>query len=110
MPAARTADGKSVLPVFGDLFIDEPIPTKGYLTAADLDKPGFGLTLNPVARAKLIPSTYLLTPPVPASLAPPPSAEAEVAAPAPGVTEESKEAEDGVVDGLVAKVQKLTTA
>jgi L-rhamnonate dehydratase len=59
---ANSADGKSVLPVFGDLFLDEPIPTKGYLTAADLDKPGFGLTINPAARAKLIPSDYLLNP------------------------------------------------
>ncbi|KAI5860806.1 enolase C-terminal domain-like protein [Durotheca rogersii] len=60
---ANSPDGKSVLPVFGDLFLDEPIPTRGYLTAADLDKPGFGLTINPVARSKLIPSQYLLTPP-----------------------------------------------
>jgi len=68
---ANSPDGKSVLPVFGDLFIDEPIPTKGFLTSADLDKPGFGLTLNPVARAKLIPSAYLLTPPPMKSLSPP---------------------------------------
>ncbi|KAL2172353.1 hypothetical protein VTG60DRAFT_6192 [Thermothelomyces hinnuleus] len=67
---ANSPDGKSVLPVFGDLFVDEPIPTKGYLTVAELDKPGFGLTLNPAARSKLIPATYLLTPPT-ASLSPP---------------------------------------
>jgi L-rhamnonate dehydratase len=59
------------------LFLDEPIPTKGFLTAADLDKPGFGLTLNPAARAKLIPSAYLLSPPPMASLSPPAEAEAE---------------------------------
>lgn len=76
---ANSPDGKSVLPVFGDLFIDEPIPVKGYLTSADLDKPGFGLTLNPAAQSKLVPATYLLTIPVPASLAPP-KVEAEDAA------------------------------
>ena len=56
---ANSPDGKSVLPVFGDLFLDEPIPVNGKLTIADLDRPGFGLTLNPAARAKLIPSSYL---------------------------------------------------
>ncbi|KAM0250183.1 hypothetical protein ACHAQJ_008726 [Trichoderma viride] len=60
---ANSPDGKSVLPVFGDLFLDEPIPTKGYLLASDLDKPGFGLTINNAARSKLIPSNYLLSPP-----------------------------------------------
>ncbi|KAK4185496.1 hypothetical protein QBC35DRAFT_516885 [Podospora australis] len=70
---ANSPDGKSVLPVFGDLFIDEPIPTRGFLTAADLDKPGFGLTINPAARAKLIPSTYLLT--IPTNSLPPPTTE-----------------------------------
>jgi L-rhamnonate dehydratase len=68
-----------VLPVFGDLFLDEPIPTKGFLTAADLDKPGFGLTLNPAARAKLIPSAYLLAMPT-NSLPLPDSAEAKAEA------------------------------
>jgi L-rhamnonate dehydratase len=76
---ANSPDGKSVLPVFGDLFLDEPIPTKGFLTAADLDKPGFGLTLNPAARAKLISSDYLLTLPT-NSLPPPDSAEAKAQA------------------------------
>jgi L-rhamnonate dehydratase len=57
---ANSPDGKSVLPVFGDLFLDEPIPVKGYLDTTQLDKPGFGLTLNPAAR--LIPARYLLTP------------------------------------------------
>lgn len=55
---ANSADGKSVLPVFGDLFLDEPIPEKGYLDVAVLDKPGFGLTLNPNAR--LVDATGLL--------------------------------------------------
>lgn len=44
---ANSPDSKSVLPVFGNLFIDEPVPTKGYLETSVLDKPGFGLTLNP---------------------------------------------------------------
>lgn len=57
---ANSPDGKTVLPVFGDLFLDEPIPEKGYLDVSQLDKPGFGLTLNPAA--KLIPAQYLLTP------------------------------------------------
>lgn len=68
---ANSPDGRSVEPVFGDLFIDEPIPTKGYLTPADLDKPGFGLEINPSARSKLIPSNYLLAPPPMKSLTPP---------------------------------------
>lgn len=67
---ANSPDGKSVLPVFGDLFVDEPIPTHGYLTTAELDKPGFGLTLNPTARSKLIQSDYLLNPPPSAGLKP----------------------------------------
>ncbi|KAG9241713.1 enolase C-terminal domain-like protein [Calycina marina] len=57
---ANSPDGKSVLPVFGNLFIDEPMPLEGYLMKEQLDKPGFGLTLNPAAR--LIPAQYLLTP------------------------------------------------
>ncbi|KAI0120984.1 enolase C-terminal domain-like protein [Xylariales sp. AK1849] len=72
---ANSPDGKSVLPVFGDLFTNEPIPTRGFLTTADLDKPGFGLTLNPVAKAKLIPSGYLLTPPPVNALKPAETAE-----------------------------------
>lgn len=68
---ANSPDGKSVLPVFGDLFLDEPIPTKGFLTTADLDKPGFGLTLNPAVRAKLIPGHQLLTLPAPVRIIPP---------------------------------------
>uniref|UniRef100_A0A0B7K7N9 Mandelate racemase/muconate lactonizing enzyme C-terminal domain-containing protein n=1 Tax=Bionectria ochroleuca TaxID=29856 RepID=A0A0B7K7N9_BIOOC len=89
---ANSPDGKSVLPVFGDLFLDEPIPTKGYLTTADIDKPGFGLTINPVARAKLIPSTYLLTPP-----------------PLPALSTPQKEA-NGVVEKLSEKIEQLTTS
>lgn len=57
---ANSPDGKSVLPVFGDLFINEPIPVKGYLDVSDLDKPGFGLELNPAAR--LLPARHILNP------------------------------------------------
>ncbi|KAF2450632.1 nucleotide-diphospho-sugar transferase [Karstenula rhodostoma CBS 690.94] len=57
---ANSPDGKSVLPVFGDLFVNEPIPTKGYLDVSILDKPGFGLELNPNAR--LIDATNILNP------------------------------------------------
>jgi len=46
---ANSPDGKSVLPVFGDLFTNEPIPARGYLDVSELDKPGFGLELNPSA-------------------------------------------------------------
>lgn len=47
---ANSPDGQSVLPVFGDLFLNEPIPEKGFLDVSILDKPGFGLELNPKAR------------------------------------------------------------
>lgn len=55
---ANSPDGKSVQPVFGDLFTNEPIPTKGYLDVSELDKPGFGLELNP--KARLVDATGLL--------------------------------------------------
>ena len=103
---ANSPDGKSVLPVFGDLFIDEPIPTKGYLTTADLDKPGFGLTINPAVRAKLIPASNLLTP-------------TPLGMPAPEV-DGAREKENGDLkhakvngtkheNGLVGMIEKLTT-
>lgn len=57
---ANSPDSSAVLPVFGALFIDEPVPTKGYLDVSILDKPGFGLTLNP--DVKLIDATGILTP------------------------------------------------
>lgn len=53
-------DGKSVLFVFGDLFVDELIFINGFLMVVDLDKLGFGLMLNLVVRVKLILSIYLL--------------------------------------------------
>jgi len=67
---ANSPDGKSVLPVFGNLFINEPIPTKGYLDVSELDKPGFGLELNPAA--PLIDAAGVLNPAPMKSLAPPP--------------------------------------
>ncbi|KAL8953963.1 MAG: hypothetical protein Q9222_000250 [Ikaeria aurantiellina] len=57
---ANSPDGKSVAPVFGDLFTNEPIPVKGYLDISELDRPGFGLELNP--KARLISGDRLLTP------------------------------------------------
>ncbi|KAF4949764.1 hypothetical protein F66182_18509, partial [Fusarium sp. NRRL 66182] len=57
---ANSPDGKTVEPVFGNLFLNEPIPTKGYLDLTELDKPGFGLELNPAA--PLIPASALLNP------------------------------------------------
>ncbi|KAI9880781.1 MAG: hypothetical protein M1830_000217 [Pleopsidium flavum] len=57
---ANSPDGKSVLPVFGDLFVNEPIPVKGYIDVSDLDKPGFGLELN--RGAKLLPAKNILNP------------------------------------------------
>ncbi|KAL8740654.1 MAG: hypothetical protein Q9184_008465, partial [Pyrenodesmia sp. 2 TL-2023] len=70
---ANSPDGKSVLPVFGDLFINEPLPTKGYLDVEQLDKPGFGLELNPNAR--LISGDQLLTPAPQKGLKPPTTGE-----------------------------------
>lgn len=57
---ANSPDSKSVLPVFGNLFIDEPVPTKGYLNTTILDKPGFGLTINP--KIELIEGDSLFNP------------------------------------------------
>ncbi|KAI2481204.1 mandelate racemase muconate lactonizing enzyme family protein [Pyrenophora tritici-repentis] len=57
---ANSPDGKSVLPVFGNLFTNEPIPSKGYLDVKTLDLPGFGLELNP--NAGLIDATRILNP------------------------------------------------
>ena len=57
---ANSPDGKSVMPVFGDLFLNEPIPENGYLDVNVLDRPGFGLELNPEAR--LLPATDIRNP------------------------------------------------
>lgn len=57
---ANSPDGQAVHPVFGDLFIDEPIPINGKLEIARLDKPGFGLVVNPMAN--LIDARRMLEP------------------------------------------------
>jgi hypothetical protein len=54
--------------VFGNLFLNEPIPTKGYLDVKTLDLPGFGLELNP--NAGLIDATRILNPAPMKSLTP----------------------------------------
>ncbi|OJD28948.1 mandelate racemase muconate lactonizing enzyme family protein [Diplodia corticola] len=71
---ANSPDGKSVLPVFGSLFSNEPIPVNGYLDVADLNKPGFGLEIAP--NAPLIDATNILNPaPAKALTAPQPDEE-----------------------------------
>jgi L-rhamnonate dehydratase len=72
---ANSPDGSSVQPVFGNLFLNEPIPVKGYLDLTELDKPGFGLELNPAA--PLIPASAILTPAPAKSLTLPPPSEDE---------------------------------
>jgi len=103
---ANSPDGKSVLPVFGDLFLDEPIPVNGYLMAHQLDKPGFGLTLNPAAR--LIPAQYLLTPnperPLGGPLVARPAIEAKRVEEVEDKPEEKKHVGNGVLNGLASAV------
>jgi L-rhamnonate dehydratase len=36
-----------VVPMFNPLLLDEPVPVNGRLKAAELDRPGFGVRLNP---------------------------------------------------------------
>lgn len=50
---ANSPDGESVHASFGDLFLDEPLPTNGRIQVTD--RPGWGLELNP--NAKLVPYT-----------------------------------------------------
>ena len=57
---ANSPDGKSVLPVFGDLFLNEYIPKNGKILASELDAPGFGLELNP--KANLLPADQMMFP------------------------------------------------
>jgi L-alanine-DL-glutamate epimerase-like enolase superfamily enzyme len=47
---ANSPDGRSVRPVFGSLFTDEPVPENGRLPLGDA--PGFGLTLRRGAHLK----------------------------------------------------------
>ena len=74
----NSPDGKSVHPVFGNLFVNEPVPVKGYLDVTEFDKPGFGLELNP--SAPLIPAANILSPaPQPSLRAPEPEQAKETA-------------------------------
>lgn len=57
---ANSPDGKTVEPVFGDMFLNEPVPTNGYVDVSELDKPGFGLEINP--KARLIDAAGILSP------------------------------------------------
>lgn len=57
---ANSPDGKSVMPVFGDLCLNEAMPINGKMAMSTLDKPGFGLELNP--KANLINARMLLMP------------------------------------------------
>lgn len=57
---ANSPDSTAVLPVFGTLFKEEPIPINGKMKVTVLDKPGFGVELSP--RANLIPGDKLLFP------------------------------------------------
>ncbi|VEU22877.1 DEKNAAC103960 [Brettanomyces naardenensis] len=57
---ASSPDSTAVLPVFGKLFTNEVIPSKGYLDITQLDLPGFGLKLNP--DVKLIDAEGILNP------------------------------------------------
>jgi L-rhamnonate dehydratase len=43
MMMSETAD--EILPNFGDMFVEEPLPENGYISLPD-DRPGWGLTLN----------------------------------------------------------------
>lgn len=56
----NSPDGKTVFPVFGNMFVNEPVPTRGYLDVTELDRPGFGLELSP--SAPLIPAANILSP------------------------------------------------
>lgn len=48
----------SIAPVFGNLFLNEPVPHGGSIGVSDA--PGFGLELNPAC--ELIPSSQFLAP------------------------------------------------
>lgn len=48
---AASPDGRTIRPVFGDLFVGEPLPDQGRLTLSDA--PGFGMELRD--RAMLVP-------------------------------------------------------
>jgi L-rhamnonate dehydratase len=56
---ASDPEGKKVMPCFGNLFLNEPVPVDGKLVMDD--RPGFGMTLNP--EVKLTPSSEVLRKP-----------------------------------------------
>jgi len=45
---ANSPDGRSTQPVFGKLFLNEPVPANGRIDVGDA--PGFGLDLNPAVK------------------------------------------------------------
>lgn len=45
-----SGQGDTVVPFFGDLFVDEPLPIGGLLPVDALSGPGFGLKLNPAVK------------------------------------------------------------
>jgi L-rhamnonate dehydratase len=57
---ANSPDSKSILPVFGKMFLNEPMPIGGFMDASMLDGPGFGLELNPAI--SLVPADFILSP------------------------------------------------
>lgn len=58
---AYAPDGKSVAPVHGDFFVQEPLPdADGRVRPSSFDKPGFGLEVSP--HVKLVPARDLLAP------------------------------------------------
>ena len=55
---ANSPDGMTILPSFGNLFTNEPLPTRGKMDMDD--RPGFGLELNP--NAELVPYSSFFVP------------------------------------------------
>eukprot|EP00747_Dinoflagellata_sp_TGD_P166438 gnl/TRDRNA2_/TRDRNA2_189217_c0_seq1.p1 gnl/TRDRNA2_/TRDRNA2_189217_c0~~gnl/TRDRNA2_/TRDRNA2_189217_c0_seq1.p1 ORF type:complete len:470 (+),score=98.27 gnl/TRDRNA2_/TRDRNA2_189217_c0_seq1:86-1495(+) len=59
-----SADACEIKPYFGALFLDEPLPKGGKITLEQIDKPGFGCTLNkeklkrPFARPAASPAAH----------------------------------------------------
>jgi L-rhamnonate dehydratase len=40
-------EADKVLPAFGGLLLEEPVPHNGRLKVSEFEKPGFGVELNP---------------------------------------------------------------
>ena len=45
---APKADG--VVPMFSPQLLDEPVPVNGRMKISELDRPGFGVRLNPACK------------------------------------------------------------